>query len=214
MLVLLGCVDRGPAGDQRFLLRVGERQVSVAAFHRIFEISKTAYTHNDLRDPAVSRDLKLRLLNQLVEELILLEKAESDGITITGDELDAAVRQITADYPAGVFEEMLMESAVSFEDWQERLRVRLLTRRVIDNVIAKDIVISPQDIQDYFKAHRDDWPGAETTEEIDRINAVILRRLRDTKTERAYAAWMSEQRSRIPIEINAVQWERIMNKNG
>lgn len=212
--IMTGCSDGGETGEQGFLFRVGGRQLSVATFNRIFEISKTAYSHNDLRDPVVNRDIKLRLLNQLLEEMILMEKAEEIGVSISDAELSAAVGQIKADYPDAVFEEMLMESAISFEDWQERLRIRLLTRKVIDKVIASEIVITPEDIQEHLKAHRKDWPEAETTEDIDKINAIILRRLREFKTERAYAAWMSEQRSRMPVEINAVQWERVMNKDG
>lgn len=214
LCMAMGCAANRDADDTRFLIRVGDRELSAAAFQQIFEISKTAYSHNDLRDPAVNRDIKLRLLNQMVEELILLETAEAKGITISSEALSAAVDHIKQDYPAGVFDEMLMEAAVSFEDWRERLRVRMLTRRVIDTVIAENIVISPEDIKAYFNAHKADWPQAETTEEIDRINAAILNRLRESKTENAYVAWMNEQRSRMPIEINAVQWERVMNKNG
>ena len=182
--------------------------------HRIFEISKTAYSHNDLRDPEVSRDIKLRLLNQLLEEMILQEKADEVGITVSDDELQAAVKQIEADYPEGEFEEMLLESAVSFEDWKERLRIRLLTRKVIDTLIASEVVITPEDIQDYVNGHRQELPKAETNEDSDQIDAMILRRLRESKTERLYAAWINKQRSKIPVEINAIQWERVMNDNG
>ena len=214
MMAAAGCSDGGDSADRGFLIRVGGRQLSVAAFNRVFEISKTAYSHNDLRDPAVNRDIKLRLLNQLVEELILIDKAQELGIAVSDAELSAAVDKITAAYPDGVFDEMLMESAVSFEDWQERLRIRLLTRKVIDKVIASEIVITPEDIQAYLEAHRQDWPEAETSEAIDKINAIVLRRLRESKTEQAYAAWVRDQRKRIPVEINAVQWERVMNKDG
>lgn len=214
LMAAAGCYDGGDSGDRGFLIRVGDRQLSVATFNRIFEISKTAYSHNDLRDPAVNRDIKLRLLNQLVEELILLDKAQELGIVVSDAELSAAVDKITAAYPDGVFDEMLMESAVSFEDWQERLRMRLLTRKVIDKVIASEVVITPEDIQAYLEAHRQDWPEAETSEAIDRINAIVLRRLRESKTEQAYAVWVRDQRKRMPVEINAVQWERVMNKDG
>lgn len=214
LMAAAGCSDRGDPGDQGFLIRVGDRQLSVAAFNRIFEISKTAYSHNDLRDPVVNRDIKLRLLNQLVEELILIDKAQELDIAVSDAELSAAVDKITAAYPDGVFDEMLMESAVSYEVWQERLRMRLLTRKVIDKVIASEIVITPEDIQAYLEAHRQDWPEAETSEAIDRINAIVLRRLRESKTEQAYAVWVRDQRKRMPVEINAVQWERLMNKGG
>ena len=185
LLMAVSCTGGGGvASDQRYLIRVGSRQLSLAAFNRIFEISKTAYSHNDLRDPVVRRDIKLRLLNQLLEEMILLEKAAEAGITVSGDELQTAVKQIKADYPEGVFEEMLLESAVSFEDWQERLRIRLLTHKVIDTLIASSVVITPEDIQAYVEGHRQELSQAQDGENGDQVNAMILRRLRESKTER------------------------------
>jgi len=146
--------------------------------------------------------------------LVLMEKAEEAGISVSDAELKTAVALVTADYPEGVFEETLLESAISLEDWQERLRIRLLTRKVIDTMIASDIVITPEDIQGYLKDHTADWPEGKTAAEVDEANAALLRRLRELKTERAYAAWMREQKNHYPVEINALQWERLINKNG
>ncbi len=210
LLLVMGCTDGGESVNRRFLIRVGDRQLSVSDFNRIFEISKTAYAHNDLQDPELLRDLKLRLLNQLLEELMLMEKAEDAGISVSDVELQAAVAQVTADYPKGVFEETLLETAISLEDWQERLRIRLLTRKVIDTVIAKNVVITPEDIQGYLKDHKADWPEGKSLEAVDEANAALLRRLRELKTERAYAAWMREQKNHYPVEIDALQWERLI----
>jgi parvulin-like peptidyl-prolyl isomerase len=207
-----GCTNSGTPEEGGFLIRVGEKELMPAEFKRIFEINKTAYAHNDLRDPELLRDIKLRLLNQLLEEMILVEKAGEMGIRVSDAELDAAVADVLQDYPDGVFEDLLMEAAVSFEDWKERLRVRLVTRKVIQAVVAPGIVITPEDIESYYRANYQDRQDSDVTDEA--LNATIVRQLKKAKQEAAYVEWMKVQRSQYPVEINTAQWERIMGETG
>jgi hypothetical protein len=41
------------------------------------------------------------------------------------------------------------------------------------------------------------------------INEMIIKHLRQQKTEEAYKIWIKELKRRYPIEINSIQWEKI-----
>jgi hypothetical protein len=77
-------------------------------------------------------------------------------------ELETAIQEIKADYPEDEFEQMLLESAIPFSLWKDRLRVRLLMEKVVDRELLQPVEITTQDIEDYYSAHEEDWPRAMT----------------------------------------------------
>jgi hypothetical protein len=208
-----GCMEPPTAPADAYLVKVGGSTLTVSEFNEVFEISKTAYSHSDTMDPQVVADIKLRLLNQLIEEMILLEKAAAAGITVTDGELDREVREIQADYPGGVFEEMLLEAAVSFEAWKKRLKMQLIARKFIQKELEAKITITAEEVARYYaeqfpkdtRHEKDDQPSEVS-------DAMILRMLKNQKVQKAYAAWMKANRRSVPIDINSQQWETITQK--
>jgi FKBP-type peptidyl-prolyl cis-trans isomerase (trigger factor) len=65
--------------------------------------------------------------------MIILERAEELGLSISSDEIQKVVSEIKSDYPEDTFEKALLEFAVSYESWEARLKNRLLMQKVVDN---------------------------------------------------------------------------------
>lgn len=218
-----GCMESTTEPVDTYLVKVGSRTLSAAEFNEVFEISKTAYSHSDTMDPQVSANIKLRLLNQLIEEMILLERADAEGIFISDEEFENEVQKIKADYPDGVFEEMLLEAAVSFESWKKRLKMQLVARKFIKEQLEAKISISADEVARYYAEHfaDDARGGADNRPEDEQVDekspgitdAMILRMLRNQKVEAAYAEWMKVNRQNVTIDINSRQWEKITQKN-
>ena len=156
----------------------------------------------------VSNNLKVRVLNQLSEELIIAERAKDLVIDVTDAELDKAVAAIKADYPDNTFEETLLENAVSFDYWKKRLATRLLVEKVIDRELVDQVNITPEDVADYYQSHYAE--GTPEDEDPDTINERIVVHLRRQKAEKAYKQWIEELRKLYPVEINRAKWERII----
>jgi hypothetical protein len=222
-LLWSGCMQSTTEPVDTYLVKVGNRTLTVAEFNEVYELSKTAYSHNDTMDPQVVADIKLRLLNQLIEEMVLLEKASAEGITISDEEFENEVRKIKADYPDGVFEEMLLEAAVSFESWKKRLKVQLIARKFIRQEIESKITITADEVARYYAEHFPDdtrgvpddrtESGREDEQPPGITDAMILRMLKNQKVEAAYADWMKANRRSVEIDINSRQWEKITRKN-
>jgi len=209
-----GCMEAPSEPVDTYLVKVGGSTVTVSEFNEVFEISKTAYSHSDTMDPQVVADIKLRLLNQLIEELILLERAGAAGISISAGELESEVQKIKADYPDGVFEEMLLEAAVSFEAWKKRLKVQLVARKFIQAELEAKITITTEEVARYYAQHFPEDTRSEQDERQPYItDAMILRMLKNQKVQAAYAEWMKANRRSVTIDINSQQWEVITQKN-
>ena len=212
-LLLPGCPKAPSETVDTYLVKVGDRRLTVSEFNEVFEISKTAYSHSDTMDAQVVAGIKLRLLNQLIEEMILLERAGAAGISISAGEFESEVQKIKADYPDGVFEEMLLEAAVSFEAWKKRLKMQLVARKFIQAELEAKITITTEEVARYYAQHfPEDTRSEQDERQPDITDAMILRMLKSQKVQAAYAEWMKVNRRLVTIDINSQQWDVITRK--
>ncbi len=209
--ILTACPGPELKQQDEYLIRVGERVVTVIDFQKAFEIAEAAYPHNVLQEPAALKEAKTRLLNQMTEELILLERAKELNISISDMEVEKAVAEIKSDYPDNVFEELLLEYAVSYKSWEKGLRTRLLIEKLVEKELSDQIVITADDISKYYEKnykadkHKPDW-----VENSQDLNEKIVKHLRRKKIEKIYKSWIVEIQKKYNIEINEEQWEKII----
>ena len=204
--ILGGCADSGSHRDTEYLIRLGDRVVTVFDFTKAFEISKTAYPYDIMKNPKLGKEAQLRLLNQMIEEMILLERAKELQIYISDSELEESIADIKADYPEGVFEETLLEHAVSYHSWKERLKNRLIKEKVISEELEANITITHDDISKYYKEH---YRKESLQSGLEDKSELIIKNLRRKKAEEAYTSWIKDLQTRYTIEINRTQWEKI-----
>jgi hypothetical protein len=213
MLLLVfwsGCMNSESNPDNEPLIRVQDRILTVLDFNKAFEIAKTEYPHNFENEREEFRNARLRLLNQLVVEMIILERAQELGLSISSEEIQKAVNEIKSDYPEDTFEKTLLEFAVSYESWEARLKTRLLMQKVIDNELKNKIVITPQDIASYYEKNPQAMDtDADSINQDKDINENIIKHLRQQKAEQAYKIWIKELKQKYSIEINSAQWEKL-----
>lgn len=198
--------------DDDYLIRVGSSTISVAEFKRAVEAnSEEAFPGDQDISPSALNDLRVRVLNQLTDELIIIERATVLGVQVSHQELEASVDAVKADYPDDTFEKTLLENAVSFQAWKQKLATRLL----IDKVIAKELVdkveITSKDVAIYFQNH---FPkGIPEGEDADQFNKRIVQHLRQQKAEALYHGWIESLRKDFPVEVHQQRWNRLVEAN-
>jgi len=210
LLFWSACEQKDTDLGKEVLIRVGDRVTTVLDFNNAFEIAKIAYDDNIKEQPEDLKNAQIRLLNQLTVEMILLERAEELGISITEAELEKAVSEIKSDYPEGEFEKTLLEMAVSYDFWKQRLRNRLILEKVIEAELNNQITITPEDISEYYQKNyesRDE--ESESVRKSEDINEAIVKQLRRQKAEETYNSWIEELKGQYAVEINKDQWEKI-----
>lgn len=207
---MAACADQNPKHSDQFLIRVENRVLTLIDYNKAFELTKIAYPHNLLRDPAALRTIRSRLLSQLTEELILLERAKEMNIHVSEAEVEKAVSDIRKDYPDEVFEQTLLENAISYGDWRRALRVRLLKEKVVERELADQVSITTEDISEYIKNHFTNGNlDSGLTEGSADMDEIIIHHIRRQKAEEAYSTWINKLRNKYVIEINRDLWEKI-----
>ena len=212
---LAGCADSESKYRDEYFIRVGDSVITVFDFNRAFEIVKASYSYGAMQQPDAVKEAKLRFVKQMTEEMILQERAKDIGITITDEEVKQAVEDIKRDYPENVFDQILLEYAVSYQLWEKGLETRLLMEKVIAKELSDQIVVTPDDVSRYYQAHpKKDELVPDIKPDIKKvskdINEIMIRNLRRKKIEKAYKPWIKELQKKYIIEINKAQWKKII----
>ena len=211
MFALIGCSGHDTGNGDEYLIRIGERVVTVADFNRAFEIAKTAYTHNSLQNPEDTKEAQLRLMNQMTEELVLLQRAGELGIGVSDEELEKAVEKIKADFPDDAFEQTLLEYAVSYKSWESGLKTRLLMEKLVQQELKDETVIQPDEVAKFYEEnYNNDATQSGDTRNPAAVEEIIVKQLRRVKIENAYRNWIENLRKRYTIDINKDQWNKIL----
>jgi len=214
LFFLAGCGKDNGGNSDPDLVQVRDRVLSVNDFISDFETIKNAYDENTFKDKTILNNVRLRLLDQKIEELILLERAEDLNIDISEETLNKEVSRIKSGFPEGVFEQVLLEYAVSYNQWKGRLKNRLIMEEVITADLRDQIEISPEDMESYYhkiyeKQAKDVKP--ETNVGNPTENAITF--LRQQKKEQVYQAMIKRLREQYHVKVNKMEWNRICSAN-
>ena len=159
---VLGCSNRTETSVKNdIVIQVDDRVVTLAEFNEYFDLISMGFESEDAVNKEAIREARLELLLQLLEETIILRRADELDLDISPRALDDAVKDFQRDYPEGGFEELLLKQAVSLEVWKERLRKQLLVEQVMRQELLKDTSVTPQEIKEYFDKHRNEWHHGE-----------------------------------------------------
>ena len=207
---LVGCSDVEHKQKDEYFIKLGDRTITVADFNNAFEIAKNAYPQNRIQQPDVVREARLRLIQQMTEEIILLERAEELGITVTDSQVEKAITDIKSDYPDNIFQEILVEYAVPYRSWKEGLKTRLLMEKVITQELGDKIEITHDDISKYYEEHfKDDNTSPDVKTVSKDVNSIIIKILRKEKMEQAYTSWIKNLKNKYAVEINKKELEKL-----
>ena len=203
LCALSGCAEPEDRHGNEYLIRIGERITTIDDFNMAFEIVRAAYPYNALKSSSDLKKARLSLLNQLVEQMIIMEKAGEQNICIFDSEVEEVIEGIKKDYPDGEFNKTLLEYAISYQSWKEALKNRLLIEKVIIAELEEKVVITPESISEYYERNYDRFfLNYGSKKDSTNMNEFIIKLLRKENAEKAYNTWIKELRKNYKIEIN------------
>jgi parvulin-like peptidyl-prolyl isomerase len=108
--------------------------------------------------------LKREALDDLIEEKVMLIRAEKLRLKVTDEELKKRVEEIKKDYPGENFSQVFGGEKVDYKIWSEELRKRLLLEKLIDQEVNAKIAVTDEEAQEAYQANRSKYYSEEAVQ--------------------------------------------------
>ena len=98
--------------------------------------------------------LRLNILRQLIDDEMVMRRAEKLGLLATDDEVDRKLNEIKSPYTQGQFDQRLKEKKISLEDFKRDIRRSITLDKVMNKEVSSKINVTDQDVTNYFNDHK------------------------------------------------------------
>jgi peptidyl-prolyl cis-trans isomerase SurA len=98
--------------------------------------------------------LRLSILRELIDNEILMQRAEKMGLLATDEEINSKLAEIKAPYTQEEFDKRLKERNLTLDDFKRDLRRSITIQKVLNKEITSKINISDEDITSYYDQHK------------------------------------------------------------
>jgi foldase protein PrsA len=114
--------------------------------------------------------LKADVLNELIDEKVMINRADKLGISVGDGELKKRIEEIKKDYPDEGFKEIFKGRESYYRTWKEELRKRLILEKLIHQEVTPQITVTDEEILSYIKSHAKEGISKERV----RISQILL----------------------------------------
>jgi peptidyl-prolyl cis-trans isomerase SurA len=97
---------------------------------------------------------KMEVLRGMIDNQIMLQRAEKLGLMATDGDVDARLAELKAPYTQEEFTRQLAARHMTVDDWKVQLRQDLSIQKLINKEVTSKISITDGDIRDFYLANQ------------------------------------------------------------
>jgi foldase protein PrsA len=130
------------------------------------EIAKMKKDHPQIFEGATGKKMEAqfreRILDNLVSNLLVSQEAKRQGIAVSDAEIMAKLGMMQAQYHSEKqFQDAIAASGSTIDALKERIRLQILTTRMIDKV-TQEVTVTVADARDYYRVNKQVFKAAPT----------------------------------------------------
>ena len=140
-----------------------------------------------------SLSLKLNILDELIANEILLERAKKLNLVATDGEVEDKFTEMKSPYTEEEFQRQLKDRGITVDDLKSDLRKQQSIMKLMNHEVVSKITITDQDVNEFYSANKAQFNVAEATYHIAQIKVTphkdpqIRNRKNDDATNEAEA---------------------------
>lgn len=102
--------------------------------------------------------LRKQVLQHLIDVDLQLQLAKKNDITIDNTDLNEAIAKIAESNKLSLTQlrEAIIKQGLGWEAYRENIKKEMLLNRIQQKAVGQDLVISPQQVEDYLKTYQQD----------------------------------------------------------
>jgi len=120
---------------------------------------------------------RVAAMDKLINDMLLEQKATKLGIVVTDKDVDKTLKNMLEEKHMSVekFREALAREGGVLDEYKGEIRRNIINGRIIEKEIRSGITISEEEVGAYYRKHRDNYEGKEST----RIQQILLVKPKD-----------------------------------
>jgi peptidyl-prolyl cis-trans isomerase SurA len=165
LLMVSGCTSN--KGGEDVVAKVNGHKILTSDVDKYYRNQTAGAPEQPSSEQANS--LKLSILRQLIDDEILMQRAEKLGLLATDEEVDKKLNEVKAPYSPEDFTKRLQEKNITLDDFKRDLRRSLTVDKVVNKEITSKINVTDQDVSNYYNAHKPEFNLIEPQYHLARI---------------------------------------------
>ena len=134
------------------MARVNGHNILKADVDKYFQNQTAGTEQQPIGEQADS--LRLSILRELIDNEILMRRAEKLGLLATDDEVDRKLSEVKSPFTQEQFDQRLKDKKITLDDFKRDIRRSLTVEKVINKEITSKVSVTDQDITKYYNAHK------------------------------------------------------------
>jgi len=150
LLPNIGCTSKEAGAD--VMATVNGRKITRTEVQKYYDTQVADAPQKPSEEQADT--LRLNILRELIDNEILMQRAEKLGLLATDEEVNAKLAEIKAPYTQEEFDKRLKDRGLTLDDFKRDLRRSLTIDKVLNKEITSKINITDEDITSYYNQHK------------------------------------------------------------
>ncbi len=154
--VLLGtfiACSSAPTGD--VMATVDGRKIFRSDVDKYFDAQVASAQQTPTGEQATA--LRLNIMHQMIDDEILMRRAEKLGLLATEEEVDRKYNEVKSPFTQEEFDQRLKDKKITQADFKRDIRRSITVDKVMNKEVSSKINVSEQDISDYYTAHKGEF---------------------------------------------------------
>lgn len=154
LLVIASCGSASKASAD-VVARVNGKDITTAQLEKQFQNRLNGAEQPPSAEEA--QDLKLQVLNQLINDQILLEMASTAGLSATDAEVDVKFNEFKNQYTEEKFKDLLKEQKMTIDDIRNELRKSITIDKLVNKEITSKISVTDAEIKNFYEKNKESF---------------------------------------------------------
>src|SRR5947209_2854274 len=154
LLVLASCGSASKASAD-VVARVNGKDITTAQLEKQFQNRLNGAEQPPSAEEA--QDLKLQVLNQMINDQILLEQASTSGLSATDAEVDVKFNEFKNQYTADKFQDLFKEQKMSTDKIRNELRKSITIDKLVNKEITSKISVTDAEIKGFYEKNKESF---------------------------------------------------------
>jgi peptidyl-prolyl cis-trans isomerase SurA len=165
LLMSIGCQKK--AANPEVMASVNGHDITRTEVQKYYDNQTAGSADKPTGEQATS--LRLSILRQLIDNLILMQRAEKLGLLATDEEVERKVTEAKAPYTQEQFDAKLKQMGLNMDEVKRDQRRSITVDKLINKEVTSKIDINDKDITNYYNDHRAEFNLIEPQYHLARI---------------------------------------------